>query len=103
MPQILDGATVILPSPQTWKAKLGIVGNGATGPQGPAGTTGATGATGATGPTGPAGPGQLLEYTGTDPTSDGILPADQNQPAVAYNRTGVNRMYGWNTVGHAWT
>lgn len=51
---------------------------------------------------GGGGAAQMYEYTGTDPTSDGITPASQDQPAIAYKRTGDAPLYSWNTVAHTW-
>lgn len=48
------------------------------------------------------GGGQILEYTGTDPTSDGLVPTNQNQPAIAYKDDGTLPTYTWNTTTHAW-
>ncbi len=54
------------------------------------------------GTAGGGGGGQVMEYTGTDPTSDGLVPTDQNLPAVAYSRTGAGSTFSWNTVTHVW-
>ena len=51
---------------------------------------------------GGTGGGQLLQYTGTDPTSAGIKPAIQSLPAVAYSATGVGSTYTWNTTTFVW-
>lgn len=51
---------------------------------------------------GPGGGGQLLTYSGTDPTSDGILPTDQSKPAMAYKVDGSGPTYSWDTINHTW-
>lgn len=51
---------------------------------------------------GQIGVGQLVEYTGINPTADGKLPSIPTEPALAYHRTGVNPTYYWNTVAQAW-
>lgn len=51
---------------------------------------------------GGGGSGAVLEYTTTDPTTDGIVPTNVNDPAVAYSRDGTGPTYVWNTVTHVW-
>lgn len=51
---------------------------------------------------GGGGAGQIVEYTTTDPTTDGVFPANLTLPAIAYHRTGVNATWNWNTVAQAW-
>lgn len=45
---------------------------------------------------------QVLEYTGSDPTSDGLTPDSINSPAIAYKRDGSTSTYVWNTDLHIW-
>lgn len=45
---------------------------------------------------------QLLIYTTTDPTTDGIVPANQNAPAKAYKFDGSGADYSWRTDTHEW-
>ncbi len=51
---------------------------------------------------GGGGGGQVLTYPGADPTSAGIVPTDQNQPAVAYSATGIGGTFTWRTDIHVW-
>lgn len=51
---------------------------------------------------GGGGGGQLVEYTGANPTADGLLPTDQTKPAMAYKRDGTAPTWNWNTVAHVW-
>lgn len=51
---------------------------------------------------GAAGVPAIYEYTGTDPNSDGIVPDDQDLPAIAYKADGTGPIYGWNTSTHVW-
>lgn len=46
--------------------------------------------------------GQVMEYTTTDPTTDGITPTDPNQPAIAYKDDGSLPTFSWNTTTHIW-
>jgi len=46
--------------------------------------------------------GQVMEYTGPDPTTDGITPTDPNQPAIAYKDDGSLPIFVWNTTTHIW-
>lgn len=50
---------------------------------------------------GGGGSGQIVAYTGTDPNSDGVLPADQTKPAIAVKASSTT--YTWDTVGLTWT
>ena len=45
---------------------------------------------------------QVMEYTGADPTTDGLVPADPTQPAIAYKQDGSDVTYGWNTALQVW-
>lgn len=45
---------------------------------------------------------QMVVYTGTDPTSDGLTPTNPNNPAIAYKKTGDGPEYYWNTSTHVW-
>jgi hypothetical protein len=107
MPQIYDGAVVILPNPADWRFKLGIIGNGATGPAGPAGPAGAPGAPGPPGPPGPAGPTVEL-YAGQNkdvsPFSIGMPIARHPSGTgfiIADNTTTARSVMGLATVGAA--
>lgn len=46
--------------------------------------------------------GQVMQYTTTDPTTDGITPTDPNQPAIAYKNDGSLPTFVWNTTTHIW-
>lgn len=46
--------------------------------------------------------GEVMEYTGTDPTSDGLVPTNPALPAFAYKRGGTGPSYGWNTLTQTW-
>jgi hypothetical protein len=46
--------------------------------------------------------GQMFEYTGPDPTTDGIVPDDPTLPAMAYSQDGSGSTYHWNTNTQAW-
>lgn len=48
------------------------------------------------------GGGQLVIYTTTDPTTDGVLPTDQTQPALAYKQDGGGPLFIWRTDTHVW-
>ncbi len=45
---------------------------------------------------------QVLEYTTTDPTTDGITPTNLNSPAIAYKDDGSLPIFVWNTSTHIW-
>lgn len=51
---------------------------------------------------GGGGGGQVMEYTGADPNTDGILPTNQNEPAWAYKDDGSLPSFSWNTTLHIW-
>lgn len=51
---------------------------------------------------GAGGGGQILTYTTTDPTTDGVFPADQTQPAIAYGIGATQTVFTWDTVNHVW-
>lgn len=46
--------------------------------------------------------GQMYIYTGSDPNSDGIIPANTSKPAIAYKLDGTGAIYGWNTTLQIW-
>lgn len=46
--------------------------------------------------------GQVMEYTGTDPTSDGLTPTDPTKPAIAYKEDGSTSTYVWNVALQIW-
>ncbi len=48
-----------------------------------------------------AGSGQVLQYT-VDPTTEGKVPADQNQPAISYQVNNIAKAFYWNTTTHTW-
>jgi len=56
----------------------------------------------ASGGGGGGGGGQVMQYTGADPTSDGITPTNLNDPAMAYKNDGSLPIYVWNTTTHIW-
>jgi hypothetical protein len=45
---------------------------------------------------------QVLVYTTTDPTTDGIFPTDQTKGAIAYKLGGTGSTFYWNTSTLAW-
>lgn len=45
---------------------------------------------------------QVYEYTTTDPTTDGIVPTNQNIVNVAAKRDGTGPIFVWNKVAHVW-
>ncbi len=45
-------------------------------------------------------PQQIYVYTGTDPTSDGIVPVNQNSGAIAYKPSAPT--FTWDVVNHVW-
>jgi hypothetical protein len=51
---------------------------------------------------GSGGAGQVMEYTTTDPTTDGITPTNVNEPAIAYRDDGSLPIFVWNTTTHIW-
>ena len=51
---------------------------------------------------GSTGSGQVLMYTGTDPTTAGIFPASTNLPAIAYDQAGISPLFSWNVSTQAW-
>lgn len=51
---------------------------------------------------GGGGGGQILEYTLADPTTEGLVPDDPTQPAIAYKQDGSTATYVWNTDTQAW-
>lgn len=51
---------------------------------------------------GGGGSGSVLQYTGANPTADGITPTNINNPAVAYKADGTDATYSWNTTTHVW-
>jgi hypothetical protein len=48
------------------------------------------------------GGGEILIYTTTDPTTDGIVPANPNEPAIAYRDDGSLPIFVWNVSTHIW-
>lgn len=46
---------------------------------------------------------QTYEYTTTDPTTDGVVPDDQDSAAIAYKQDGTGPIYVWNSVAHTWS
>lgn len=51
---------------------------------------------------GGGGGGQVMEYTGADPTADGLVPTDPTQPAIAYKDDGSLPIFVWNTTTNIW-
>jgi hypothetical protein len=51
---------------------------------------------------GAPGAGQMVLYTTTDPTTDGVFPPNLNGPAIAYRADGNGAIAVWDPVGHAW-
>ena len=47
------------------------------------------------------GAGQIVAYTGNDPNSDGVKPANINAPAIAVKPGATT--YTWDPVAHTWT
>jgi len=47
--------------------------------------------------------GQLVLYTTTDPTTDGVVPSNLNLPALAYRADGTQPLFNWDPVAHIWT
>lgn len=45
--------------------------------------------------------GQLLQYD-VDPTTEGLVPTDQNITAFAYQKDGTGPSISWNTTTHVW-
>ena len=56
---------------------------------------------GGTGGTGGSG-AQLVLYTTTNPTTDGVTPTNINANAIAYRADGTQPIFVWDPVGHAW-
>jgi hypothetical protein len=48
------------------------------------------------------GSSQILSYTAANPTVQGLVPPNQNAPAIAYSSTGVGSTYTWNVTTHVW-
>ena|SRR5438309_1829331 len=46
------------------------------------------------------GSGQIVIYTGTDPTSDGLIPTDPTKPAIAYKPG--DQTWDWNPLTQTW-
>lgn len=104
MALILDGTVVFLPSPATWRKKLGIIGNGAVGPAGPAGPAGAPGAPGPPGPPGPT--VELYDGENKDVSAFSIGMPIARHPSgtgfiIADNTTIARSVMGLATVGAA--
>lgn len=51
--------------------------------------------------TGGLGSGAVRQYA-TDPNVEGVVPLDQDSPAVAYQQDGAGPIYTWNTTTHVW-
>ncbi len=49
---------------------------------------------------GGGGGGQIVAYTTTGPTADGVLPADLNEEAIAVKPGGAT--FIWNSTTHVW-
>lgn len=45
---------------------------------------------------------QVLYYTGSSPTADGLVPTNQALAAIAYKQGGAGPTYGWNTNTLTW-
>lgn len=52
-------------------------------------------------PSSGSGTQQVYQYN-VDPTVEGILPTNQNLPAIAYQQSGLGDTYTWNTTTHLW-
>lgn len=48
------------------------------------------------------GGGQILVYTTTDPTTDGVVPTDVTQPAIAYKNDGSGPTFQWQIATGTW-
>jgi len=48
---------------------------------------------------GGGGGGQIIEYSGTYPSSP---PANSNSPAIAYSADGTGSVWFWNVTGQTW-
>jgi hypothetical protein len=46
--------------------------------------------------------GNVVFYTGSDPTSDGLVPADTAAGAVAYSANGSGPTWSWDTSSSSW-
>jgi len=44
---------------------------------------------------------QLKQYE-VDPAGEGVVPADLNAPAFAYQKDGAGSIFTWNTTSHTW-
>jgi hypothetical protein len=51
---------------------------------------------------GGGGIGEVLTYSTTDPTTDGVVPTDPTQGAIAYKDDGNGSMFTWNIATQAW-
>ena len=51
---------------------------------------------------GSGGIGEVLTYTTTDPTTDGVFPTDTTKGAIAYRRDGLGSTFQWNIDTQAW-
>jgi hypothetical protein len=51
---------------------------------------------------GGGGGGQVMAYDGPDPTTDGLVPTDPTQPAIAYKRDGTLPQFSWDTNTATW-
>ena len=45
---------------------------------------------------------QVYTYSTTDPTADGVTPADTTKAAIAYKDDGAGSMFVWNITAQAW-
>lgn len=45
--------------------------------------------------------GQMLQYD-VDPTTEGLVPTDQNITGWAYQKDGLGPSISWNTTTHVW-
>jgi hypothetical protein len=43
-----------------------------------------------------------MTYNGASPTSDGLIPTNQGQGAIAYKGSGSGPTFTWNTSTHVW-
>lgn len=48
------------------------------------------------------GGGQILVYTTTDPTTDGVFPTDVTKPAIAYKNDGNGATFSWSIATGTW-
>ena len=49
---------------------------------------------------GGVGTGQIVAYTGNDPNTDGVFPANRNAPAIAVKPN--NTTYTWSVANQDW-